>query len=62
MGGRDGAFRYSGCGVVLSDEERETLQGWARRPKSARVLALRFRIVLASAQGLTNTAVGERWG
>ena len=32
--------------VVLSDDERETLQRWARRPKSAQALALRCRIVL----------------
>src|SRR5712692_7814868 len=48
--------------VVLSEEERETLQRWARRPKSAQALALRCRIVLASAQGGTNTEIGERLG
>lgn len=48
--------------VVLTDEERETLERWARRPKSAQALALRCRIVLASAQGLTNTAIAERLG
>ncbi len=48
--------------VVLTDDERETLERWARRPKSAQALALRCRIVLASAQGLTNTEIGERLG
>ena len=48
--------------VVLTDEERETLQRWARRPKSAQALALRCRIVLACAQGGTNTEIGERLG
>jgi hypothetical protein len=38
--------------VVLTDEEREVLERWARRPKSARALALRCRIVLASADGI----------
>ena len=33
--------------VVLTDDERETLERWARRPKSAQALALRCRIVLA---------------
>ncbi|ARR77777.1 Phosphoribosylaminoimidazole carboxylase catalytic subunit [Mycobacterium intracellulare subsp. yongonense] len=33
--------------MVLSDEERDQLRGWARRPKSAQALALRSRIVLA---------------
>jgi DNA-binding CsgD family transcriptional regulator len=31
--------------LVLSDEERQTLQRWARRPKSAQTLALRAKIV-----------------
>jgi transposase len=48
--------------VVLTDDERETLERWARRPKSAQALALRCRIVLASAQGLTNTAIADRLG
>ncbi|MGO8907202.1 MAG: IS630 family transposase, partial [Solirubrobacteraceae bacterium] len=37
--------------VVLSDEEREVLERWARRPKSSQALALRCRIVLAAAAG-----------
>jgi transposase len=44
----------------LSAEERETLQRWARRPKTAQALALRARIVLACAEGNSNTAVGAR--
>ena len=32
--------------LVLSDDERQTLERWARRPKSAQALALRCRIVL----------------
>lgn len=40
--------------IVLSDEERETLRRWARRPKSAQALALRCRIVLAAAEGKKN--------
>ena len=35
--------------VVLSSEERETLQSWARRPKTSQALALRARIILACA-------------
>src|SRR5438105_1575815 len=35
--------------LVLTDAERETLERWARRPKSAQVLALRCRIVLDAA-------------
>ena len=43
--------------VALTDNERETLQRWARRPSSAQVLALRSRIVLASAEGRTDQDV-----
>ncbi len=46
----------------MSDEERETLQRWARRPKSAQSLALRCRIVLTAAEGATNNEVAERLG
>jgi transposase len=45
--------------LVLSDEERETLQRWERRRKSSQFLALRSRIILACDRGLTNTAVAE---
>ena len=48
--------------VVLSEQERETLGRWARRPKSAQALALRCRIVLAAAAGETNTAIAARLG
>src|SRR5713226_9347677 len=48
--------------VVLSEEERETLERWARRPKSAQALALRCRIVLAAAAGETNTGIASRLG
>ncbi len=43
--------------LVLTDEERETLLRWARRPTSAQALALRCRIVLACAEGRTNQQV-----
>jgi transposase len=46
----------------LSDEERETLQRWARRPNSAQALALRCRIVLACAEGATSNEVARRVG
>ena len=48
--------------VVLTDEERETLERWARRPNSAQALALRCRIVLACAEGWTNVEVAEELG
>jgi transposase len=43
--------------LVLSDQERQVLQGWARRRKTAQALALRSRIVLACACGASVTAV-----
>jgi transposase len=46
--------------VSISDEEREVLEGWARHPKSAQVLALRCRIVLAAAEREQSKAVAER--
>jgi len=48
--------------LVLSDVERETLDRWARRPKSAQALALRSRIVLACADGVDNKSVAARLG
>jgi transposase len=48
--------------LVLTEEERQTLERWARRRTSAQALALRARIVLACAEGATNVAVAERLG
>src|SRR5215471_714381 len=47
--------------VVLSDAEREQLESWARRAKSAQALAQRSRIVLAAAEGLNNTEIAGRF-
>jgi transposase-like protein len=41
--------------LVLSAEERETLTRWSRRAKSAQVLAMRAKIILACAEGASNT-------
>ncbi len=46
--------------LQLSREERETLERWSRRHTTAQALALRCRIVLTCAEGLSNTAVAER--
>ena len=40
--------------IVLRDDERETLERWARRRNSSQVLALRCRIVLGAADGRLN--------
>jgi transposase len=48
--------------LVLTDEERETLERWARRHTTAQALALRCRIVLACAEGGNNIEVAARLG
>ena len=48
--------------VELSGEERETLERWARRPKSSQALALRCRIVLAAAEGRYNKEIAAGLG
>jgi transposase len=48
--------------LILTKEERQTLQRWARRARTAQALALRAKIVLACAEGATNQAVAERLG
>lgn len=48
--------------VMLSDEDREVLERWARRPSTAQALAMRARIVLAAAEGETNKAIAEAVG
>ncbi len=48
--------------IELSVGEREELERWARRRLSTAGLAQRARIVLACAEGASNTAVAERIG
>lgn len=45
--------------LILSPYEREMLERWSRRRKTAQGLAQRSRIVLLCASGLSNTAVAE---
>ena len=47
---------------MLSDEERETLQRWARPAKSSQALAQRCRIVLGCAAGKSNKEVAAEVG
>ena len=46
--------------MTLTEDERRTLDQWARRPKTAQRLALRARMVLACAEGLANRVVAAR--
>ncbi len=48
--------------LVLRAEEHDQLVRWARRHKSSQALALRSRIILGCAQGLSNKAVAEHEG
>jgi hypothetical protein len=48
--------------LSLAAEERERLEEWARRPKTAQGLARRARIVLECARGGANTAVARKLG
>ena len=46
--------------LTLTDDERERLRQWARRPKTAQALAQRARMVLEYSKGKTNTDCGRR--
>ncbi len=48
--------------LSVTAEERERLQQWARRPKTAQALALRSRIVLECAAGRANIVVAGKLG
>jgi len=48
--------------IELSDDERGLLESWTRRRTSAQALALRARIVLAAADGLSNVEIADRLG
>jgi transposase len=47
--------------VELSDDERAQLLAWSRRAKSANAVAMRSRIVLAAADGLSTSAIAARF-
>ena len=48
--------------IVLTEDERAQLESWARQRTGAAGVATRSRIVLAAAEGQTNSAVAERMG
>lgn len=48
--------------IVLSEEERQTLERWARRPTTTPAVALRCRIVVAAAAGQTNIEISAALG
>jgi len=48
--------------LILTAEERTTLEAWARRRKTSQALALRARIILRCAEGVSNQAVAAELG
>ena len=48
--------------LQLTDTDRQVLERWVRRRKTAQALALRARIILAGAQAESNTAIAEQLG
>jgi hypothetical protein len=48
--------------LVLADTDRATLQGWSRRRETAQAVALRLRIILRGASGLTATTLTSELG
>jgi transposase len=45
--------------LTLTDDERDTLERWSRRPTTAQALAARARVILGCAAGQSNTAVAR---
>src|SRR5271163_528586 len=48
--------------LTVSSAQREQLQAWSRRAKTAQALALRSRIVLQAADGSGNTEIARKQG
>jgi transposase len=46
--------------LTITDEERDVLERWARRPTTAQALAQRARVILECAADRTNTQVARR--
>jgi transposase len=46
--------------LTLTDEERTTLERWARRPKSSHALAMRCKIILLDAEGWSYAKIGDK--
>ena len=46
--------------LSIGQEQRQQLVSWSRRRKTAQALAMRARIVLLAAEGLSNTAIAQQ--
>src|SRR4051812_5983081 len=56
------ANQHTTASIKLTDEERTTLEAYARRRKTAQALAMRSRIVLRCSQGGHDGIVAEELG
>jgi DNA-binding NarL/FixJ family response regulator len=45
--------------LTITEDERQTLERWVRRPTTAQALADRARLILACASGKSNTRVAR---
>lgn len=48
--------------LTVSDDEREVLVRWSKRPKTPHSIAQRARIVLLAADGMSNNEVADKVG
>lgn len=48
--------------ITVTDEQREELERWRRRTKTAHALARRARIILLAADGVSSTAIAQTVG
>ena len=46
--------------LLLAKDEREALRAWIRRPKCPQALALRARVILLCADGMSNTETAAK--
>jgi len=46
--------------VTISVAQREELESWSRRPKTAQALAMRARVVLLAVDGNNNTSIAKQ--
>ena len=53
-------MRSPSVSVTLSPEERSTLEAWLRAPSTPQSVVMRAKIVLLTADGLTNVSIAQR--
>jgi transposase len=53
-------MQFTRTPLTLTEDERITLQRWARRPKSSHALATRCKIILLEAEGWSYAKIGDK--